>query len=248
MGIASGDFDRNGTMDLTITNFYNEPVNLFTQNDTGFFQDDARKLRLVKDSNNVLGFGTQVADFDNDGWLDLAILNGHIYDARYADIPFRMPSQIFKGGPGGFSLVDVESSEYLSRNQLGRTLALLDWNRDGRMDLVANHLDYPIALLQNQSDAGNWLQLRLIGVDSERSAVGARINLRSGEQRWSAWCVGGDGYMATNTPVIHFGIGGIQTIEEVEIQWPSGLKQNLGTLAANQRYLIIEQADPWPVH
>jgi tetratricopeptide (TPR) repeat protein len=241
MGIASGDFDRNGLIDLLITNFHNEPVNLLLQNDSGFFVDEALKYGLVQTSTDVLGFGTQATDFDNDGWLDVAILNGHIYDASYAGIPFRMTSQLLRGGPGAFSLQDAETAgPYWSREQLARTLALFDWNRDGRMDLVANHLDQPIAILQNESEAENWLQLELVGVASDRTAIGARVTVHADGQHWTAWQTGGDGYMCTNEPIIHFGIGDTKVIDEMEIRWPSGMTQTLTSIKPNRRYLIVE--------
>jgi hypothetical protein len=241
MGIASGDFDRNGRLDLLITNFYNEPVNLFLQNDSGFFVDEALQYGLVQPSTGVLGFGTQAADFDNDGWLDLAILNGHIYDASYAEIPFRMASQLMRGTKGGFSLQDAETAgPYWRRQQLARTLALFDWNRDGRMDMVANHLDQPIAILQNDSQSQNWLQLELVGTTSERDATGSRVAVHAGGQHWTGWQIGGDGYMCTNEPVIHFGIGNAETIDKIEIRWPSGTTQTWTGVEPNGRYLVVE--------
>lgn len=241
MGVASGDFDQNGLIDLAVTNFHNEPLNLFLQNDAGFFVDDALKYGLVEPAKDLLGFGIQSCDFDNDGWSDLAVLNGHIYDARYAGIPFRMVSQLMVGGPGGFTLQEAEvGGPYWAREQLARTLARLDWNRDGKMDLVANHLDQPIAILENQSATENWLQMELTGVASERSAVGARVVVHAGQRQWILWRTAGDGYMCTNEAVLHLGVGRTEQIDRVEVQWPSGASQEFRTLAANRRYLFIE--------
>ncbi len=103
MGVASGDFNRDGTLDLHITNFHNESVNLFMQTQSGFFSDEALMYRLTEPSFAVLGFGTQAADFDNDGWLDLAVLNGHVFDGRFEGIPFRMQAQLMRGSRGGFA-------------------------------------------------------------------------------------------------------------------------------------------------
>ncbi len=241
MGIASGDFDRNGFLDLMITNFHNEPVNLFLQNDSGLFLDEALKYGLVPSSMDVLGFGTQSADFDNDGWLDLAILNGHIYDARYAGIPFRMAPQLMRGGPGGFSLQDPSAAgPYWSRPQLARTMALFDWNRDGRMDILANHLDHPVAVLENESESENWLQIELVGVTSERGAIGARVTVHADDESSTAWQIGGNGYMCTNESVLHFGLGGSTSIDRIEIQWPSGTEQTLASIPPNSRYIVVE--------
>lgn len=244
MGIASQDFDRNGWIDLAVTNFYNEPLNLFLQNDAGFFVDEAARFGLADSSMNMLGFGIQSADFDNDGWSDLAVLNGHIYDARYAEIPFQMPAQLYRGGADGFTVEDVEPlEEYWRRPQLGRTLAMCDWNRDGRIDLAATHLDQPVALLRNDSVSQNWLQLELVGRVSERDAIGARVEVQAGDQRWTGWQIAGDGYMCTNEPIIHFGLGDTKRIDRLTIEWPSGSKQVVENIAVNARHLMIEEVE-----
>jgi len=160
-----GDFDQNGYLDLFVTNFHKEPVNLFLQNEAGFFLDEARLYGLVEPSTNMLGFGTQAADVDNDGWLDVAVLNGHIYNASQLGVPFKMRAQLFRGGKGEFVLQDAAvAGAYWQREQLTRTLAMLDINRDGRMDLVANHLDQPIAILENNCRSEQWLQIELVAM------------------------------------------------------------------------------------
>ena len=244
MGIAASDFDRNGYIDLGVTNFHNEPMNLFLQNEAGFFTDEALRFGLVENSKDMLGFGTQAADYDNDGWADIAVLNGHIYDARYAEIPFAMQPQLFRGGLNGFKLQSSASlSGYWKRSQLGRTLAMFDWNRDGKMDLLANHLDQPLALLQNESDSGNWLQVELVGTLSEREAIGARIEVESGGQRWVGWQIAGDGYMCTNESLIHLGLGSHDVIDKLTVHWPATESQVFEQVSTNQRYLLVEGQD-----
>ncbi len=119
-------------------------------------------------------------------------------------------------------------------------MVTLDWNRDGRVDLVANHLDAPVALLTNASPIQHWLQFELVGVQSEREAIGARVRVDCGDEHWWGWSVGGDGYMCTNESVIHFGLGGHAKADRVEIQWPSGKTQVLVDMKADQRVLVIE--------
>ncbi len=242
MGIAASDFDRNGFIDLGITNFHNEPMNLFLQNEAGFFTDEVMRFGLVENSKDMLGFGTQAADFDNDGWPDIAVLNGHIYDATYAKIPFTMQPQLFRGGMTGFNIQPSSKlSDYWQQPKLGRTLAKLDWNRDGKMDLIANHLDQPLALLQNESDTGNWLQVELVGTVSEREAIGARIEVESGDQRWVSWQIAGDGYMCTNEPLIHLGLGSQKVIDRLTVHWPASESQVFENVSVNQRYLLVEE-------
>ena len=241
MGIASGDFDRNGTLDLHVTNFRNEPVNLFLQSDSGVFVDRASAYGLAKPSLGVLGFGTQAADLDNDGWLDLTVLNGHVYDARFEGTPFQMQPQLFRGAKEGFATQDpATSGEYWNQAAVGRTLAALDWNRDGGIDWLASHLDQPLALLQNESPRGHWLQMELVGVDSERDAIGTELRVRAGDESWTAWQTGGDGLMCSNEAVVHFGVGSVERIDEVQIRWPSGQLTTLKDLPIDRRHLVIE--------
>jgi predicted Zn-dependent protease len=244
MGIAFGDFNRDSTLDLHVTNFHKESVNLFMQSKAGYFSDDAVKFGLYEPSFGVLGFGSQSADFDNDGWPDLAVLNGHVFDARDANIPYRMRPQLFAGSQTGFTLYDSDAAGvYWQTEQLGRTLVMLDWNRDGRIDLLANHLDLPVALLQNQSPIMNWVQFELVGVLSERDAIGAEISVTAGDEVWTHWQIGGDGYMCTNEPIIHFGLGDAAEIDQVVVTWPSGHQQTFRNVAINRRWLVVETDD-----
>ena len=129
---------------------------------------------------------------------------------------------------------------YWTQNRLGRTMAVLDWNRDARPDLVTNHLDGPVALLSNNTKAGNSVQVELQGVDSERDATGAKVTVTSGQQTWTRWQAGGDGFLCSNEPVLDFGIANANSIDRVDVQWPSGQEQTFHGLKVNQRYLIIE--------
>jgi hypothetical protein len=243
MGVASGDFNRDGTLDLHVTNFRNEPVNLFLQTQSGNFSDEVMTYGLFEPSFDVLGFGTQSADFDNDGWLDLAVLNGHVFDDRRKGIPFQMRPQLFLGSQSGFVIHDDSAGEYFKQETVGRTLAMLDFNHDGRVDLVANHIDTPTALLQNDTEPRNWLQLELIGTVSERDAIGAEVRVQVGRQQWTGWQTGGDGHMCTNEPMIHFGLGPTKTIERITITWPSGQSQLFEDVKPNTRYLSVEGHD-----
>ncbi len=241
MGVAYGDFNRDGTLDLHVTNFLEEPVNLFLQSTNGTFVDEAMRYRLADSSRGVLGFGTQAIDFDNDGWLDLAVLNGHVFDGRVDDLPFRMQPQMMRGSERGFVLQEAtEVGNYWGQKSVGRTLAVLDFNQDGRMDLVGNHLDRPVALLENQSESLNWIQVELVGCVSERDAIGAEVVVHANGEMWTAWQTGGDGLMATNEQVLHFGVAEAKKIDSLEVLWPTGEKQRFTDLSVNERYLIVE--------
>ena len=108
------------------------------------------------------------------------------------------------------------------------------------MDLLANHLDQPLSLLENESESGNWVQFELVGTVSEREAIGARIEIEAGEERWTAWQIAGDGYMCTNESIIHLGLGNQKMIDKLTVHWPSSKAQVFTDVAINQRSLLIE--------
>ena len=106
--------------------------------------------------------------------------------------------------------------------------------------MVANHLDAPVALLSNQSKAGNWLQVQLVGRTSERDAVGAIVEIQCQGETFSSWMTGGDGYMCSNEPLLHFGIADHQSIDQLTVRWPNGDRQTFDDVPINRRVLLIE--------
>ena len=244
MGVAAGDFDRNGSLDLHITNFHGESVSFYL-NEGGLFQDRNVQFGLVRDSVSVLGFGTQAIDYDNDGKLDLVVANGHIENALSIAGPFQQPAQLFCNLGDRFELVGVaDESGYWQRRHLGRGLARLDFNRDGKMDFAVTHLGERSALLENRTSTTNhWLQLCLIGVESERDSIGAKVQIRFGGHQLTEWVVAGDGFLCRNEAVVSFGLGGFDVVDQVTIDWPSGRTQTLAGLKANQRVLVVENED-----
>ncbi|QDV81731.1 FG-GAP-like repeat-containing protein [Planctomycetes bacterium TBK1r] len=239
MGIAAGDFDRNGLLDLHITNFWNQAADLYSQEIPGVFTNVNAKRGMYEDTRMTVGWGTQAIDFDRNGWLDLPVLNGNVTDHRHRGRAYQMQPQFFRGDADGFELKNP-ADRYWSTPALGRTMAVLDFNRDLKPDLVTNHLDAPAALLENQTATENALQLELIGTSSERDAIGAKVTLTIGDQSWVGWMVGGDGLLCSNEPMIDFGIGPHESIEQIVIDWPSGRSQRFSDVEANHRYLVIE--------
>ncbi len=241
MGIAAGDFDNTGTLDLHITNYQDDAASLFLAAG-GVFRDRNVQFNLSSDSRAVLGFGTQSIDFDNDGRLDIVVTNGHVEDEAGSDAEFRQPPQLFRNMEGRFELADVtDESGYWSRRHLGRALARLDFNRDGRMDIAVTHLEAPSALLLNQTETDHgWLQLQLVGTRSERDAIGASVTVTTGERTTSHWVMAGDGYMCRNEAVLAIGLGEFDHIDEIAIRWPSGERQTIRDVRANRRLMILE--------
>ncbi|WP_419194343.1 FG-GAP-like repeat-containing protein [Novipirellula herctigrandis] len=252
MGVTAGDFDRNGRLDLHVTNYTDESSDLFLQGDSGVFANRAVASGLDQETRRVLGWGTQAVDLDCDGWLDLVILNGHLYNHTADGAGYRMAPHCFRGGRGPFELVlpDQLGDDYWSKRTLGRALATLDWNCDGKTDLVAGHLDAPTALLENQSTTGNWIRITLAGTISERDAVGAKViaNVSKGkrgqQQAFSSiatYQIGGNGYLSKNENSLTIGLGANASLVSLEIHWPSGTISRFSEVDVNGSYLAVEQ-------
>ena len=245
MGIAVGDFDRDGSFDMHITNYYNESSNLYLQKSTGLFSDNAARYDLRDPTTLMVGFGTHANDLDRDGYLDMIVLNGHAVDRRSKGEPLEMPPQVFRGANGAFSDAKV-IGEFWSRPTIGRSLAIVDWDRDGRVDFWANHIGDKTNLLKNTSKSGNWLRLAIIGTESERDAIGARITVFAGDQSWTSWVTGGDGYFCTNEMLVDIGVADAKAIEKVVVDWPAGETKIYRDLDVNRVYLIVEgQSHPF---
>ncbi|MGI9470917.1 MAG: FG-GAP-like repeat-containing protein [Rubripirellula sp.] len=240
MGIASGDFDKNGTLDLHIANFQNESVCLYL-NGGSYFQDRALQYRLGVPSRSVLGFGSQSLDYDNDGRPDLVVTNGHIDSYSTMSGPFKQLPQLFSNLGDRFQLVPVQDeSSYWGTPHLGRALATFDLDRDGRTDFVITHVGESSAIMRNETDSGNWLQLQFVGTKTERDAVGATVRVTFGDEETTEFVTGGDGYLCRNESIVALGVGPATIVDRINVTWPSGIEQEFTDVAANQRLLVVE--------
>ena len=242
MGIACADINRDQLPDLYVTNFARESNTLYLSQEGGFYRDSTQSADLRRSSFEPLGFGTQFLDADNDGWSDLAVVNGHIDE--FLDEPFRMKAQFFRGQPDGRfeELPGTQAGELFEKHRLGRGLALLDWNRDGRLDFVATDLEEAVLLAENQTRTENRsLCLRLVGTRSNRDGIGAkvRICITDDEQRF-VQRTAGDGYECSNEQFLNIGVGNHPIVAFVEVNWPSGEKTRLESLSTEQDWLLIE--------
>ncbi len=244
MGIATGDFDKNSMLDLHIANFQNESVCLYL-NRGSFFQDRASQYRLGVPSRSVLGFGSQALDYDNNGQLDIAVTNGHIDNYKTMTGSFRQMAQLFCNLGPRFALLPVaDESGYWKQPHLGRAMATIDFNRDGRTDFVVTHLGENSALLQNETpNVGHSFQLELIGSPSERDAIGAKVQIEYGDEVSTDFVVAGDGYLCCNESVLTFGLGRNRQIDRLTIEWPTGTRQVFRDLESDRRWLVVEDQD-----
>ena len=244
MGIASGDFDGDGRLDLFVTNFQNESNALYRQQRRGLgtFQDESARRGIADVSEKRLGFGTQFIDAELDGLPDLVVTNGHIDDLADLGVPYRMQPQLLRNLGGRFvEWPAKESGDYFGRKVLGRGLARLDWNLDGKEEFVVSHLEDPAVLVENRSEnAGHYLAIELSGTVSARDAVGAIVAVEFGGRRIVRQMTAGDGYQASNHRRLVFGLGDTSEVDKLEIRWPSGKRETHGPLKSDQQMLWIE--------
>lgn len=250
MGVAIGDWDGDGDLDLFITHwiaqenaFYN---NLWSEDGQGmlFFRDEADRYGLGQSSLDYVGWATSFFDFDNDGRPDLFVINGHtnqVVGNPKQLVPMKDQLYWNRNNEEGFYEVSLIAGDYFHEEYTGRGGAYADFNNNGKLDLfIVNHSG-PGVLLENRTESGyNWLQVQLTGTDSNRSAIGAKLRLvtRDGVQIKQVGMQ--PSYLSQNMLVQHFGLKNSETVDELHILWPGGKEQKFTNIHSNQRILITE--------
>ncbi|WP_422931456.1 FG-GAP-like repeat-containing protein [Singulisphaera sp. PoT] len=246
MGVVADDLDGDGRIDLYHTNFLNEPNTLRLNAGGGLFVDSTLAAGLDAPSRATTGFGAASLDVDNDGRLDLFVVNGHVDDQPWVNSPMAQPAQLYwNRGQGQFLLAGSAASPFLASPKVGRGLALGDLDNDGRLDLVAVLRDAPVALLWNRSaNPGHWLKINLRGTRSGKFPVGTRVVCEAGGTKSTRWLTSGTGYLSSHAQTLHFGLAGAAKVDRLEIHWPSGKSQSWNSLDADRAYLVEEGAEP----
>lgn len=246
MGIAIDDINRDGLLDLFVTNFSGEPNALYVDQTRQLYQDDTRAAQLRLPSLPMVGFGTEFIDVDLDGDPDLVVSNGNITDVVGQPYEFQMQAQFFENRNGRFFQRPGSAvGSYFDRKLVGRCLTRLDFDRDGREDCAVSHLDAPVALLRNETTGGgHYLAIRLRGITCDRDAVGSILTLVDSKgRRRVRHLTAGDGYECVNEPQLIFGMGDAATVAELTVRWPTGREQTFRDLAADSHLLLIEGSD-----
>lgn len=243
MGIAVADLNSDNRLDLFVTNYENQTNTLYLSN-KDFFTDRARGTGLSSVSVPFVGFGTQFLDGDLDGDADLMVTNGHVTDFSDLGRDLAMPTQYFENESAKFTLVGAaKAGPFFEKRSIGRAMARLDWNRDGKPEVAISNVGSQATLLLNQTKTNNhFLTLRLVGTESARRPIGCRIRATVNGKQISAQLTAGDGFQSSNESTILLGLGEATSAEKLEIQWPSGKSESFDALAADRHLIIVEGA------
>lgn len=245
MGVAAGDVDGNGTTDLFVTNYYYETNTLYRNEGKLLFADVTDELGLGSASLLRLGFGTSLADFDRDGWLDLLVANGHVQDLLpriNRDEPFAQLPLLFQNQRGRrFQDVSAGAGVYFHTPRVGRSTAIADFDRDGDLDVAVNHLQSAAALLANDSVAnGSWIRIDLVGRQSNRGGVGAVLTLDLRGRTLVRTLHAGSGYLSTDEASMLIGLGEQDEVRRLEVAWPGGRREQWQALQASRPWRLVE--------
>ena len=247
MGIAVGDYENNGHLDLVNTVFSDDYNVVFRNDGTGTFEDVSYAVGVAQPTIPFVGFGDGFLDYDNDGWKDLLFVNGHVYPSVDQDPDWGMsykqrPLLLHNTGKGKFEVVPAVEGTGLAVTVVGRGAAFGDLFNDGKIDVVANVLDGPPLLLRNVSaDHHHWVELRLVGgMKSPRDAIGATVYLRANGMRQRGDVMSGASYLSSSDMRLHFGVGDATNVDAVEIHWPGGAVETLKPAGVDRIYTIEE--------
>lgn len=254
MGIALADFDRSGKPSLFVTNYQDEPNNLFLNQGKLLFHDATYTSGVGPPSLLRLAFGALAVDANLDGLPEIVVANGHVqHNSEKIDGgSYEQQAQLFQGiEPAKFRDISEGAGAYFRRKLVGRGVAWADYDNDGLPDLAFSHNGGPLVLLRNSTTSSNhWLRLELIGEGkkSNRNAIGSKVEVTYDDGKQVQWVFGGGSYLSASERRLLFGLGKAQQATRVTVRWPSGRMQEFNSLQANRSYRLKEGvAQPEPI-
>jgi len=247
MGLAAADYDHDGLLDIVKTNFSDDSPNLYRNNGNGTFSDKVFEAGLGR-HRNYLGWGVIFADFDNDGWADLLLVNGHLtaeIDGAQSDSRFRQGKIFYRNLQNGkFADLSESSGPGLSANHSSRGAAAADIRNDGNLAVVVNEIhEAPSLLVSEPRSKNHWIGIRTVGTKSNRDGIGARVEVTAGKLRLVDEVRSGGSYLSQNDLRIHFGLGTATRIDDLTVRWPSGRVDHWTGIAAD-RQIVAEEGAP----
>ena len=245
MGVAVGDYDCDGNFDIFKTNFADDTCNLYHNNGDGSFTD-VTFAAGVGINNRYVAWGCGFVDYDNDGWTDIIQVNGHVYpeiDTHDIGQSFKNPRLVYKNqGNGRFQDVSADMGPGMTERFSSRGAAFGDYDNDGDIDaVVLNMSDLPSLLRNDGGNAKNWIKIKLIGTQCNRTAIGARVRVVTGKHAQMDEVHSGSSVMSQCDLRLHFGLGQAKTVDLIEVKWPTSLKlEKFAQVKANQILTIRE--------
>lgn len=244
MGVSAGDYNCDGFLDIFKTNFSDDLPNLYRNRGKRVFEDNTESAGLAAHSR-LLGWGCGFFDFNNDGWLDILYVNGHVYpeiETLHGPAHYKQPKILYENlGNGRFRDVSLLAGPGISDPTSARGCAFGDFDNDGVIDVLVNPVNATPQLLRCTSRTGNsWITLKLVGTKSNRSAIGARVYCQTGDHQQMDEVRSGGSFYSQNDLRVHFGLGKSRYIDKIEIHWPSGQVDRVTEVAANQILRLVE--------
>ena len=239
MGVTLGDYDHDGKLDLFITNFDDDYNTLYHNDGRGSFTDVSYAAKVAAVSLPYVGWGTKFFDYDNDGWVDLLVVNGHVYP----QLPTYKQRNLMhhNNRDGTFAEVGAQLGAPFAEKRTGRGAAFGDIDNDGDVDVIINNLDGSPQLLRNDGgNANNSVLIKTIGVKSNRDGIGARVSVVSGDLKQVEEIYSGGSYISQNDLRLHFGLEKRTKIDLIEVRWPSGTVDKITGVSANKILTIKE--------
>lgn len=245
MGVSAADFDHDGKLDLFVTNYAFQADTLYWNQGAQGFLDLSESARLGHPTYPYVGWGTAFFDYDNDGWPDILVANGHVYpQANFIPgvAPYHEPIQLFRNDHNR-TFTDVSALAHFEKlpQASWRGAAFGDVNNDGKVDvLILNEDGAPLLLLNRTQSPNHAVLFHLIGTKSNKAAIGARVTVTAGTLVQFNEVRGGSSYLSQNDLRLHFGLGAHAEIDKVEISWPSGEKETIPHVASGFIYTVVE--------